>query len=320
VNIVAIAQRLADPRVLCALVLSMLFRNAPAAAQEILVPFYSYPAHFDAAVYDWDDLAAVAAAGRVTAVINPADGPDPLGPNADYRVGLAALGAARVPLLGYVSTRLPGVPLRPLADVRAEIDVWATAYAGYGFQGVFLDGTSTAEADVPYFESLYAYIHGKPGFVRVVSNPGAPPARAYYERPTADTIVAFEGSELEFSAHTPASYMTAYSPGRSCALVYGVPGASGMRNALALALRRGYGAVFITDGALPNPWDHLPPYFAEQARGAVPVPALPQSLRWLTGLGLLVLGAGGATWRRRSHVRGIGRARGTRAAQRGGSR
>jgi hypothetical protein len=35
--------------------------------------------------------------------------------------------------------------------------------------------------------------------VRVVSNPGTPPARAYYERPTADTIVAFEGSELEFS-------------------------------------------------------------------------------------------------------------------------
>jgi len=269
----------------------MALGRAPASAQEVLVPFYVYPAHFDAAHYLWDDLAQAAAIGPFTAVINPADGPEAGGPNADYQVGFAALRKAHVPWLGYVTTRLADVPLRPSADVRAEIDVWATRYASYGITGIFLDGTSSAEADVPYYEALYAYIRQKPGLRRVVLNPGTPPARAYYDRPTADTIVAFEGSQAAFSAHTPPSYMAAYPAARFGALIYGASTASALRSALALVRGRGYGAVYVTDDTLDNPWDSLPPYFAEELRDATSVPALSPSALIAAILGLCLTAA-----------------------------
>ncbi|MFM2420757.1 MAG: hypothetical protein RL385_5480, partial [Pseudomonadota bacterium] len=274
-----------------------------AKTQELLVPWYAYPAAPSAQEDQWAILAQSASTARFTAIINPADGPGRGGPNADYQRGLQLLSASGAALLGYVTTRLPGVALRPIADVKADVDEWTRSFSAYPVQGIFLDGTSSDAADIGYFEELYRYIHTNPRYLRVVLNPGTPPAQAYYQRATAELIVSFEGNAGTWSSHVPPSYMSGFGPARFGALVYGAASVASMRSAMALARGRGFGTVYVTSDDLPNPWDTLPSYWnTEQlaARAAVvPVPGMSALALVLCALGLCTLGIIGAVRRTR---------------------
>jgi hypothetical protein len=198
-------------------------------------------------------------------------------------------------LLGYVTTRLPNVPLRPIADVTQDIDRWVELYAEYEIGGIMFDGTSVAEADTPYFEELNDYVHSKPGFARVVLNPGAPPAESYFSRATADTIFSYENIYADWVSAQMPSYMSKYPASRFGALVYGATASLQMRAVVALAKQRGFGVgvVYVTPDQLPNPWDSLPSYWNDELSyvRTVTVPALDRCSQWLLAFALLLAAA-----------------------------
>jgi hypothetical protein len=269
-------------------------------ALEIIIPWYVYPSHFDPSTYVWDDLAA-SSRPSFTAVINPANGPEPSGPNADYQVGLAALSAAQVNLLGYVTTRLPSVPLRPIADVKADIDTWSTYYTTYGLRGIFFDGTSTASSDVGYYAELSQYVRTKPGFTRVLLNPGVTPPETYFSSTAADTIFAFEGTASSWDSYQPPTYASRYASSRFGTLVYLASSSNDMLHAIDLAQARGFGVVYITGDGPPNPWDTLPSYWSQELQriAAASVPAMPARSRGVLLLSVWLVSLGAFTLRRR---------------------
>ncbi len=225
-----------------------------APALRLVVPAYFYPA--GEGLRHWDRLLAAADRVPITAIVNPASGP---GKAADpnYVKLLERAGKTKITLLGYVST---SYAKRPLADVKADIDVWLRLYSG--LQGVFLDEQASSAEHLDYYAALRDHARSKPGLKLVVSNPGTVCDERYLSRPAADIACLFEGPKAPDPSALP-DWIGKHSPDRVLVLSYKVATADAMRKCIAAAGKK-VGCIYITDADGANPWDRLPSYWDEE--------------------------------------------------------
>ncbi len=234
----------------------------PSQAAELLVPAYFYPNASRPRADYWAELAATAPTATITAVLNPASGPGTFA-DSNYVTVIGRLQQAGGRVIGYVSTRYA---TRPLSEVAADIN---TYIALYGVQGFFIDEmTSDADAGhVQFYQSVYNYIKGLNAQYVVVGNPGTNTAEIYASLPLADQLVVFENSAAAYVSYTPMPWQQAYPHNRFAHIVYNAS-RSQMNKIVAGAGARGAANLFVTSDRLPNPYDILPSYWADEVNRA----------------------------------------------------
>jgi hypothetical protein len=201
--------------------------------------------------------AAIVAAAKVSSrprlvVVNPANGPG-RNPRSSYHQAVREAQEAGARVLGYVSTAYGA---RPASDVLTDVDRWASWYA---VDGIFLDEASHDAAQLPYYTAISRHIRASGRLV--VVNPGVVPAPEYFG--IADVVVTFEGSYADYSAAVARipDWVRRQPPDRVAHLVYG----ASRDQALTVAAHPdAAGYLFVTSGSLPDPWQTLPPYLAEE--------------------------------------------------------
>jgi hypothetical protein len=223
--------------------------EAPRA--QLLVPAYFYPA--GARAKDWDRLFAAADKVPVMAIVNPASGPGKAVDD-NYATVFARARRSSITLLGYVSTNYAK---RPLGDVKADVDTWLALYPNV--KGIFVDQQASAADAIDYYDALYKYVRTARKLRLVVTNPGTICAEEYFTRPALDVGCLFEGMSPADGSTLP-SWKAKVSR-RIAVIEYKVATAAAMQAGLKELLAKKIGHVFITDGDLPNPYDHLPPYW-----------------------------------------------------------
>lgn len=236
---------------------------------QILVPAYFYPAKdktIDGAK-EWDKLFVASDRAPVIAIVNPGNGPGE-GVDANYAMLFTkAKKYKKITLIGYVHVRTPRTednslpPLRPLADVKADVNRWLKLYPG--IQGIFVDEQPTGAADVGYQTQLYKYIRSKPSLKLVISNPGTICDEKYLSTPATVAACLFENRKPIATAEFPA-WVAKYSPGRVAALSYANATPAAMREGLEKAVEKKIGLIYVTDASTGNVWGRLPSYWAEE--------------------------------------------------------
>ena len=172
-------------------------------------------------------------------------------------------------VIAYVST-VYGT--RPIADVKADILKYKQQYS---LDGIFLDEMTNNNnaANLTYYKDIYAYIKSLDPNYRVTGNPGTNTQPAYITGPAADTLVTFESSNTDYgpTGVAPSAWTASYATRRFSTLVYDAPTSAAMQTAVANAVTRRAGYVYVTDdgqkdvnGDLTNPWDTLPTYWAAE--------------------------------------------------------
>ena len=281
--------------------------DAPRSAQAqtplaVLVPAYANPCCAGGLTM-WPDLIASAGSGSVTihAILNPASGPGASPIDANYVTG-AGLGpavdlvAAGGSLYGYVATTFG---TRPLAAVHAEIDLYYDPVywhgAGVLVSGIFFDEMTNDIAATGYYQGLTAYVKSKDAAAWVFANPGTSFTQdtsggtsgftvADYAS-AADTLVTFENSGAAYrTAYADPSWLASLDSSHFAHIVHTEAFTADMQQDIELARSRKAGFVYVTDDALPNPFDFLASYWGDELSALMP-PAVPT----LRGLGLLAL-------------------------------
>ncbi len=238
------------------LVLAACGGNVPGASSRgqplaLLVPLYAWPQPGNPAD-PFRRVASAAAQVPVTVILNPNNGPI-APPPPEFLQTVQALHAAGVQALGYVAT---GFGARAPAAIVQDIYTWQ----GYGVDGIFLDEVATNMA--AHYTSLCRTARGM--FPVAVLNPGAPVSAAYLDaRNGCTAAVMFEDTETRWQTASPAT--PTLPPARLAALVHSsLADPAAMQRDLNLAVQRGFGMVFVTDGRLPNPWGALPGYWDQE--------------------------------------------------------
>lgn len=244
-------------------------RPAPQPLQ-VLVPAYFHPSGSGAAA--WDAMTAGAAAQpsvRITAILNPSDGP---GTKADASITRAATAFTQAggQLVGYVYTRY-GTGERSLASIRADIDAYFTLYGGALVKGIFLDEMAATASRLAFYREIRDYIKAKDASLLVLGNPGTVPVAGYAD--VADVLTTFEGrgtAYADYDLRTPAwDWLYTLPNTRQAALVHNVDTCAAMQTAVraAASARNHAGWVYVTHRAfnpatgVGNPWNGLPSYW-----------------------------------------------------------
>jgi len=176
------------------------------------------------------------------AIINPDSGPGGA-PDSTYVTYMNKLHAAGVTLVGYVHTSYGA---RAIADVKADIETYASEWPL--IVGIFLDEAATTASELSYYQQLYTYITGIPGYQHVIINPGTVPAAGYSSAAT--MIVAYEDTSSKFSSSSVPSGASCANKDQYAAIAYASSSASNMQSTLTSILSKGfYGYVYITDGS-----------------------------------------------------------------------
>jgi hypothetical protein len=217
----------------------------------LIVPAYFYPAGDGAR--EWQRLFDAAAKVPVVAIVNPASGP---GEKADpnYLKLFDRPRRSSPVLIGYVAT---SYARRPLAEVKADVDRWIALYPG--IEGIFFDQQASGADAIDYYAALYKYVRTERKLRLVMNNPGTTCTEEFFARPALDGGNVFEGARPADGLPVPS--WGARILGRASVLVYKVPTAAAMQACVKEAIEKKVGNVFVTDGELPNPWDHLPKYW-----------------------------------------------------------
>jgi hypothetical protein len=212
-------------------------------AQRLAIPAYFPPGPI------WGQMQRAAPTVGI-AVVNPASGPGAAA-NPAYVTAIAASREAGIRVCGYVDTDRTG---RDLAAVQAEI---ARYCAWYPIGGIFLDQASTTTDALPYYAALHRFIQTKMDDACVILNPGTTTDERYMN--VADILVMFEDTYRVYrTAYRGAGWEQNYPPERFWHLVHTTRTVRQLRHAVALSRKRHAGYVYVTPGALPNPWDRLP--------------------------------------------------------------
>jgi hypothetical protein len=166
----------------------------------------------------------------------------------NYSAGIARLKNAGIKVLGYVAT---GYTARVESAAREDIDRWRMWYPEV--EGIFFDEMSNKLGQEAYYRSVDAYAKSK-GFDYTVGNPGADTKPAYVG--VVDMILVYENAGLR----SLPTWHKSYPRERFGVISYSVstPDMEYLRSA-----RETVGFVYMTNDALPNPWDSLPPYFSD---------------------------------------------------------
>jgi hypothetical protein len=229
------------------------FGRPPAAeAFEIVVPAYFYPGNNS----PWTAMTNAADEVDITAIMNPGNGPGGA-TDGNYVAAINAFRAAGGRVIGYVYS---GYGLRPLAQVKADVDKYA---AWYAIDGIFVDemaNTGPAEK-LNYYKSLYDYVKSKNADWEVMGNPGTTTIEQYATWPTADRFMVFENVGTEYPPYAPSAWNANYDRSRFVHLVHTEPSETNMETAITLAAQRNAGGIYVTNDVLNNPWDTLPTYW-----------------------------------------------------------
>jgi hypothetical protein len=219
------------------------------AGVKLLVPLYTYPGA------SWDTVAAGAKTVKTVAIINPNSGPGS-GPDSTYVTYMNKLNAAGVDMIGYVHT---SYGTRSISEVKAEIDIYASEFPLV--KGIFLDEAGATASVLSYYQQLYTYIMGMPGWKYDVINPGAVPTSGYTSAAT--QIVSFEDIYSKFASSANPSGATCNNKDQYSVITYGAS-SSAMQSAIATARSKGYyGWVYVTDGAAGgSTYNSLASYYA----------------------------------------------------------
>jgi Spherulation-specific family 4 len=160
--------------------------------------------------------------------------------------------AAGVTILGYSSTAFG---LRPLSQIEADVRNYK---AWYGVTDIFLDEVRGVSSQLPYYRTLYGYIHHHSHGSSVWLNPGNYPDEGYMS--VGNVVMAFEGPYTSYTGlHVP-SWAYRYRPSRFANTIYATAG-SQVHNAISLSRNRNAGYVYVTNRSGPNPYDGLPNYW-----------------------------------------------------------
>ncbi len=241
------------------LALSALLPLGGAAGEplEVLVPAYFYPKPGG----DWETLNAAAKQIPLTAILNVYNGPGPA-QNRDFTNAVSRLRAAGGKVIGYVYS---SYAKRPLKDIKADIDRYASFYA---IDGIFVD-EMTSDNDsghLNYFQEIYRHIKSQHPTWRVIGNPGTTAAEDYLTQKTVDVLIVFENFAKIYPAEKPAAWNGPQRRRQLAHLVHTDDGTAAMKEHLKLAVSRNAGMAFITDAKMPNPWDRLPSYWPAEVQ------------------------------------------------------
>jgi hypothetical protein len=269
----------------CVTILAMAV--APAAAQAgalgVIVPSYFYPGTGGpGGVGDgWAAMTAAASQIPVTAILNPNSGP---GPSADsnFVTALTNLEGAGGKAIAYIYTDYGNAPL---ATVESQVNTYISQY-GPLINGFFLDGMSNLPAQLPYYDTLYAYIKGLSSSYEVVGNPGTATDQSYLAPGTkaADVFLTYENDDQAhpYISSPPPSWVYGYPAGDFASSIYDQPTVAEMQADVNAAISFNVGSVFVTDQTLNPPtgylYDQLPSYWDQEvaaikAADAAPEPA-----------------------------------------------
>lgn len=214
------------------------------------------PAYFAPSSPHWATVMANGTAVEY-AVFNPNSGPG-ASPDPAYLATVRAAQAKGISMLGYVATTYTVKPLTAVAAEVAKYKDW------YGIDGIFFDEVSSTPDKLPYYVSLHDNAKGI-----VVLNPGTYPHRAYAE--ACDILCVEEhASEPYAISSADENWMRGQPPEKFWYILFGITKASQMRAIVKQARSRNVGYIYITSDNLTNPFDTLPPYFAEEAKFVSP--------------------------------------------------
>ena len=229
---------------------------AAAGSLEIVVPAYFYPAPQGSL---WSELTAAAASVSVTAILNPASGPGS-SRDANYVAAVGQLRTAGGRVIGYVPT---GFGSRSLADIFADINAY---HDFYEIDGIFIDEMNNrgAQAVLNFYGQIYSHVKSLDSNWEVMGNPGTNTTESFLTLPAADRLIITEDVGSRYEAFSPSAWVSDYDSARFIHLVHSEPTAAAMRTDIEIAVSRNAGGLYITDDTLPNPWDRLPDYWAEE--------------------------------------------------------
>jgi hypothetical protein len=212
-----------------------------------IVPLYTPPGH--------PSWAAIEAAQRghprvpVIAIVNPANGPGAVQQSA-YTTGIAGLVGAGIRVIGYVAT---GYAARADTAVRADVDRWRSYYPAV--TGIFFDEQSNKAGDEGYYRTLSQYAKSQ-GLGFTVGNPGTDTSESFIG--ALDAMLIYESKGLPAESRL-AGWHAKYAPANFGMIPYG----TAFDAPYVHMARTHVGYVYLSNDDLPNPWDSLPPYFAE---------------------------------------------------------
>jgi hypothetical protein len=212
----------------------------------IMIPLYTYPGA------TWDQTISAKAAHPsvpIAAIVNPSNGPG-YSKDSNYEAGIQELKEAGVIVLGYVSTAYTN---RDLNSVKSDIDSWKSWYPEV--QGIFLDEQTNWSGPEWYYDQADEYAKSK-GFTMTVGNPGANSIPSYLD--TVDVVLIYESPGLPDLGNYQG--WSAYPNNKLGMIPFSVSSMPDqwVQDASSIA-----GWIYVTDDALPNPWDSLPAYFEE---------------------------------------------------------
>jgi len=191
-------------------VLALLGAVAPILGLKTIVPTYIHPKTKYGKCVDENWISLAKGGDAVMAIINPDNGPVAHGSKfyKAYVPCMLMLHAKGVQMVGYVPTKLSADRFRPLADIKHDIYLWATAYPY--IDGIFIDmqpthaqvGAKTVDGDfVTYYKDIFAYFKTNwwKGY-KVVINPLVPFPVAFLKGDThsADMVVVYQGDVSKF--------------------------------------------------------------------------------------------------------------------------
>jgi len=200
------------------------------------------------------------------AIINPNSGPDPSGPDANYKTYMKKLAAAGISQIGYVHT---SYGQRPMSQVTADVSTYATLYSGLGLQGIFVDEAANTENELSYYTTLFNYIRKL--YQEVFINPGTSTVQGYLSVST--NIMTYEGPGSGVAGTTLPPWVlcantTQLKSGwqyRFSAIANGAS-VSDMPNLIQDFHKKGVGYVYATDVANGCcTYNTLASYFAQEA-------------------------------------------------------
>jgi len=224
------------------------------AGPAVIIPAYFYPVGSSS---PWSAVLSTPGIGMV--IINVDNGPG-VAADPNYLAAIAAARAAGINVLGYVYTDYTA---RSAATVEGNIDAWQDLY---GIADIFLDEVSGHPGNALYYQALTAYVHRRTPDSQVILNPGVVPSRDYMD--AGDIVVTFEGDYSSYLCAAFPSRVADYPADRFCHIIYGVSSRAAMVDVLVKAEQNHVGYIYVTDGNLPNPYDTVPPYLADETSSA----------------------------------------------------
>jgi hypothetical protein len=219
-----------------------------ASTTGVIVPLYTYPTSST-----WDAMISAKTAHPsvpIVAIINPSSGPG-TSMDSKYSDGIKKLQAAGITVLGYVYTSYTS---RSTNVVKADIDSYKSWYPS--LSGIFFDEMANWAGGESYYKTLNDYAKSK-GFTFTVGNPGADTISSYVG--TVDNIIIYESAGAP-TLSSIGGWHTNYDKANFSIIPYAI---SSLDDAYVDSSSDYVGYMYITNDDLPNPWDSLPPYFAD---------------------------------------------------------